>query len=64
LRVVLAADGLDRPLRGKSAQNRDGQLGADARDGNQPLEKPFFLAVEKAEEGNLVLGDLGVDVQG
>ncbi len=38
-------------------------LGADAAHRNQPLEEPLLFAIEKTEERNLILADLGVNVQ-
>jgi hypothetical protein len=34
----------------------------DAAHRNQPLEKALFLRVEKAEEGNLIVADVSVNV--
>src|SRR5208282_1461749 len=50
LRVVLAANGLYRALDRKPAQECNSQFWPNARNGNQPLKKPLFLAVQKAEE--------------
>ena len=63
MRVVLAANGLHGAFGVESAQNFDGQLGAYAVDGDQALEKTFLFALEKAEEGDLIFADLGVDVE-
>ena len=64
LGVVLAANGLDGALGGEAAEYLDGQLGAYAADSDESLEEAFFLAIEEAEEGDLVFADLGVDVEG
>ena len=63
LRVILPANGLHGALGREPAEHLDGQLGADAADGDQPLEEPLFFALQKAEERNLVVADLGVNVQ-
>lgn len=63
LGVILGADGLHGSFRRKAAKHLDGELGADAADGDQPLEEALLFAVEEAEEGDLVVADLGVDVQ-
>ena len=64
LGVVLSANGLDGALGGEAAEYLDGQFGADAADGDEALEEALFLAIEEAEEGDLVFADLGVDVEG
>ena len=64
LGVVLAANGLDGALGGEAAEYLDGQFGADAADGDEALEEALFLAIEEAEEGDLVFADLGMDVEG
>ena len=58
-----AADGLHGALGREPAEHLDGQLGADAADRDEPLEEPLLFAVEKAEQGNLVVAHLGVNVQ-
>ena len=63
LRVILRADGLHGAIAGEPAQHLDGELGADAAHGDQPLEEALLFAVEKAEERDLVFAHLGVNVQ-
>src|ERR1035441_2679121 len=63
LRMVLAANGLHGALRREAAQHLDRQFGTDAADYDQPLEEALLFAIEEAKEGDLVLADLGVNVQ-
>jgi hypothetical protein len=61
--VVTGADGGDEAVGGDAAEDRDGELGADAADGEKLFEEAFFLGFGEAEEGDLVFADVGVDVQ-
>ena len=47
-----------------AAEDGDGELGADAADGEELFEEAFLLGFGEAEEGDLVFADVGVDVQG
>jgi hypothetical protein len=62
--VVAAADGSDEALGGDAAEDRDGELGADAGDGEEFFEEAFFLSFGEAEESELIFTDMGVDVKG
>jgi len=61
--VVAGADGGDETVRVDAAEDRDGELGADAADGKELFEEAFFLCLGEAEEGDLVFADVGMDVQ-
>ncbi len=61
--MIAGADGGDEALCVDAGEHRDGEFGADAGDGEKTLEEAFFLEIEEAEEGELVLGDARVDVQ-
>ncbi|MCU1248659.1 MAG: hypothetical protein JWQ49_1688 [Edaphobacter sp.] len=61
--VVAGTDGGDEAIRADAAQDGDGELGADAADGEELLEEAFFLGLGEAEESDLVFADVGVDVQ-
>jgi len=61
--MVLAADGSDGALRIEAAEDGYSEFGSDARDGDEALEETLFFAFEKAEESNLILADLRVNVQ-
>ena len=62
--VILSADGLHCALRRQPAQHLDGELRADAAHGDQSLEEAFLFVIEKAEESDLAVAYLGVNVQG
>src|SRR5260370_21328028 len=62
--VVAGTNGGDEAIGVDAAQDRDGELGADAADGEELLEEPFLLSFGEAEEGNLVFADVSMDVQG
>jgi hypothetical protein len=47
----------------KPAQHFDGELGPHAAHGDQALEEPLFVTLQKSEEGDLVVAHLGVNVQ-
>ncbi len=61
--VVGGADGGDEAVGVDAAEHGDGELGADAGDGEEFLEEALLLRLGEAEEGDLVLADVGVDVQ-
>jgi hypothetical protein len=61
--VVLRAEGGDEAVGGKAALDGDGELGADARDGDKAFKDALVVAVEEAVEGEGVFADLGVDVE-
>ncbi len=52
--MILGANGGDGALGGEAAEQGDGQLGADAGDGDQAFKESFFIAIEKSEEGDRV----------
>jgi len=59
--MVAATDRGDEAVGGDSAQYSDGELGADAGDGEQALEEALLLCGGKAEESDLVFADVSVD---
>ena len=61
--MILPADSLHGAFGRKPAQHLDGQLRPHAADRNQPLKEALLFAVEKAEQRNLILADLGVNAQ-
>ena len=44
-------------------KHRQGQFWADAGDGSQDKKQLFFLFFEKAEQGNGIFPDIGVDME-
>src|ERR1035441_2490292 len=63
LSMILSANGLDRPLRREPAEHFDRELGTHTADRDQPPKQPLLFAIEKAEQGDLIFADLGVDVK-
>jgi hypothetical protein len=61
---VVGADGADEALGGDAGEDGDGELGADAGDGDKLFEEALLLRGGEAEEGDLVFADVGVDVEG
>jgi hypothetical protein len=62
--VVARADSGDEAAGVDAAEDRDGELRADAGDGEELFEEAFFLRLGEAEEGDLVFADVGVNVEG
>src|SRR5579859_8063141 len=62
--MILRANGLHGALGREARQDLDGQLGAYAADGDESFKETLLIAIEKAEEGNLIFADLRVDVEG
>jgi hypothetical protein len=61
--MVAGADGGDESVARDAAEDRDGELGADAADGEELFEEALFLGLGEAEESDLVFANVGVDVQ-
>ena len=62
--VVGGADGGDEAFGLESAEDGEGEAGADAADGEQFFEEAFFVERGESVEGKLVFADVGVDVEG
>ncbi len=61
--VVAGADGVDETRGVDATKDRDGQLGADAGDGEEFFEETLLLRLGEAVEGKLVFADMSVDVE-
>jgi hypothetical protein len=61
--VVAGADGRDEAVAADAAEDSDGELGADAADGEQLLKEPSFLGFGEAEQRDLVFANVRVNVQ-
>ena len=61
--VVAGTNGSDETVGTDAAQDCDGELGADAADGEEFFEEAFLLSLGEAEERDLVFADVGVNVQ-
>lgn len=61
--MIAGADGGDETTGVDAAEDRDGQFGADAGDGEELFKEALLLSFGEAEEGNLVFADVGVDME-
>jgi len=61
--VVAGTDGSDETTGVDAAEDRDGQLGADAGDGEELFKEALLLGFGESEERDLVFADVGVDVK-
>ena len=61
--MIAGADGGDEAGGVDAAEDRDGEFGADAGDGEELFEEALFGELGEAEEGELVFADVGVDVE-
>jgi hypothetical protein len=61
--VVAAADGADEAVGGDAAEDGDGELGADAGDGEELFEEALLGGLGEPEEEEGVFANVGVDVE-
>ena len=61
--VISGTDGSDEAAGVDAAEDGDGQLGANAGDGEELFEESLLLSFGESEERDLVLADVGVDVK-
>ena len=61
--MISGADGSDEASSVHATEDGDGELGADAGDGEEFFKEALLGDLEEAEEGELVFADVGVDVE-
>jgi len=61
--VVSCADGVDQTRAVDATEHRNGQLRTNSADGQQLFEEAFLVQISEAEQGQLVLSNVGEDVQ-